>query len=147
MTGELVGIQAGKVQRLMMPENVRVDFRDSCWTSAIFKTNVNGPVRVSKDHMEGDEVANHDHHGGPDNVILAYDAEHYPLWREELRMPELAYGAFGENFVVTGFSDHTVCIGDIWKVGDELSLQVTQARQPCYKLAPAPAAAYRQTRA
>jgi MOSC domain-containing protein YiiM len=50
-------------------------------------------------------------------------------------MPELAYGGFGENFTVTGFTDATVCIGDVWIVGGELKLQVTQARQPCFKLA------------
>ena len=45
----------------------------------------------------------------------------------------------GENFTLAGeFSDPTVCIGDTWIVGEEKSgllLQVTQPRQPCYKLA------------
>ncbi len=135
MTGELVGIQVGKVERHVMPENVRVDFRHPFWTSAIYKNAVASAVKVFKDRLEGDEVADYEHHGGPDNVILAYDADHYPVWREELAMPDLAYGAFGENFTVRGFSDETVCIGDVWRVGAGLTVQVTQARQPCYKLA------------
>ena len=135
MIGELVGVQVGKVQRLVMPQNVRVDFQHPFWTSGIFKAAVEGKVRVTPLGIEGDEQADPEFHGGPDNVVLAYDAEHYPVWREELGMPELAYGGFGENFTVRGFSDETVCIGDVWRVGDELMLQVTQSRQPCYKLA------------
>lgn len=135
MTGELVSVQIGRIQRLVMPENARVDFQHPFWTSGIFKSPVEGKVRVTPRGIEGDEQADLQFHGGPDNVVLAYDAEHYPVWRKELAMPELAYGGFGENFTVRGFSDETVCIGDIWQVGKELTLQVTQARQPCYKLA------------
>ena len=135
MTGELVGVQVGKVQRLVMPQNVRVDFQHPFWTSGIFKAAVEGKVRVTKMGIEGDEQADPEFHGGPDNVVLAYDAEHYPVWREELGMPELGFGGFGENFTVRGFSDDTVCIGDVWRVGEELMLQVTQSRQPCFKLA------------
>ena len=135
MTGELVGIQVGTVQRLVMPENARVDFQHPFWTSGIFKTAMEGAVRVTKERIEGDQQADPRFHGGPDNVVLAYDADHYPVWREELGMPELAYGGFGENFTVRGFSDDTVCIGDVWRVGPELMLQVTQSRQPCFKLA------------
>jgi MOSC domain-containing protein YiiM len=76
-------------------------------------------------------------------VVLAYDAGHYPHWQEILHLPEpLPYGSFGENFTLGGdgeFSDDTVCIGDTWQVGADadtaLILQVTQPRQPCYKLA------------
>jgi MOSC domain-containing protein YiiM len=135
MTGELVSIQVGKVRKLVMPEGVRVDFRHPFWTSAIHKSPVQGPVRVSTEIIEGDEQADPKYHGGPDNVVLAYDAEHYPAWRAELGMPALAYGAFGENFAVRGFTDSTVCVGDVWRVGEGLLLQVTQARQPCFKLA------------
>jgi MOSC domain-containing protein YiiM len=70
-----------------------------------------------------------------DNAVLAYDAGHYPAWKEKLGA-ELPPGAFGENFTVAGFTDDGVCVGDVWEVGDAgLRLQVTQARMPCYKLA------------
>jgi MOSC domain-containing protein YiiM len=133
--GVVVSIQVGTVQRHVMPQNVRVDFRHPFWTSGIFKSPITGPVRVNTTHIDGDQQADLESHGGPDNVVLAYDAAHYPDWRTELHMPDLAYGSFGENFTVTGFSDDTVCIGDIWQVGPALTLQVTQPRQPCYKLA------------
>ena len=135
MTGTLLGVQTGNVQHLTMPGNVLQDGRQPFWTSGIFKNRATGAVTVRATGIEGDGQADLKNHGGPDNVVLAYDAEHYPIWRSELQLPELAYGAFGENFTVEGFSDESVCIGDIWRVGETLRLQVTQARQPCFKLA------------
>ena len=131
--GRLVGLQVGRVQLHSMPESRRTDSEGAMWISGIYKSAAS-PARVTRNGIAGDEQADLENHGGPDNVILAYDAAHYPLWRERLQMPELSYGGFGENFTVEGFSDEDVCIGDIWEAGD-LRLQVTQARQPCFKLA------------
>jgi MOSC domain-containing protein YiiM len=137
MDGELLGVQVGKVRRMVMPDGVRVDYRHPFWTSGIIKEPVSAPLRVTAAGVEGDAQADLGNHGGPDNVVLAYDADHYPLWREKLAIVDLSYGAFGENFTLRGFSDATVCIGDVWEVGGEggLLLQVSQPRQPCYKLA------------
>jgi MOSC domain-containing protein YiiM len=134
-SGSLLSIQTGKIQRLVMPENARVDFRHPFWTSGIFKSTITEPVQVTTAGIDGDQQADLQNHGGPDNVVLAYDAAHYPFWKTDLDMPELPHGSFGENFTVAGFSDDTVCIGDVWQVGNTLTLQVTQPRQPCYKLA------------
>jgi len=123
-----------------MPENIRTDVRHPNWTSGIFKSPIEGPVQVTQNGIEGDEQADLHNHGGPDNVVLAYDADHYPHWQRILNLPDpLPYGSFGENFTLRGFSETNVCIGDTWQVGDNpdtaLLLQVTQPRQPCYKLA------------
>jgi hypothetical protein len=45
-----------------------------------------------------------------------------------------APGGFGENLTTAGLIENTVAIGDIFSVGNAL-LQVTQPRQPCFKLA------------
>jgi MOSC domain-containing protein YiiM len=47
---------------------------------------------------------------------------------------DLPYGAFGENFTVRGVTEADVCIGDVFAVGGVL-VQVSQPRQPCWKLA------------
>jgi MOSC domain-containing protein YiiM len=135
MIGRLLSVQTGAVQHLTMPPRQFADGRHPFWSSGIFKSAQTGPVRVTPSGIAGDQQADLANHGGPDNVVLAYDAAHYPIWRQELALPELAFGHFGENFTVAGFSDDTVCIGDIWQVGPALRLQVTQARQPCFKLA------------
>jgi MOSC domain-containing protein YiiM len=131
-TGKILSLQVGLVREMT---SVDRDGDAVRWKSAIEKLPIDGPVRVGTLRIEGDWQENRKHHGGPDNVVLAYDAAHYPVWRRELQRPELTYGAFGENFTVTGFTDETVCLGDVWRVGDGLILQVTQPRQPCAKLA------------
>jgi MOSC domain-containing protein YiiM len=136
----LLSLQTGPVRSHTMPDGLRTDFRHPNWTSGIFKSPIPGPVLITPSGIPGDEQSDLKHHGGPDNVVLAYDADHYPVWQQILETPQpFPYGSFGENFTVRGFSDPNVCIGDTWQVGHDphtsLLLQVTQPRQPCYKLA------------
>ena len=42
-------------------------------------------------------------------------------------------GGFGENLTILGFEEEGVCIGDILRIGS-FTAQVTQPRQPCFKL-------------
>ena len=42
-------------------------------------------------------------------------------------------GGFGENFTTQGLLEQEVCIGDVFKVGEAV-VQVSQPRQPCWKL-------------
>lgn len=65
--------------------------------------------------------------------MLLYDADHYEVWREELGLSDMPYGSFGENLTVQGLSEDTVCIGDVFRIG-EVEVQVSQPRRPCWKL-------------
>jgi MOSC domain-containing protein YiiM len=104
------------------------------WTSAFDKRAVHGAVRVDWTNLEGDRQADLRVHGGVDKAILAYASAHYDAWRLQLSNPGLPPGAFGENLTVDGLEESTVCIGDRWKVG-EVRLEVSQPRQPCWKVA------------
>jgi MOSC domain-containing protein YiiM len=106
----------------------------SAWTSGIFKAPVSGPVWLGKTNLVGDGQADLKNHGGPDRAVLAYGASRYPAWREELAIPDLPYGAFGENFTISELTEETVCLGDIYTIGD-VQVQVSQPRYPCWKLA------------
>jgi MOSC domain-containing protein YiiM len=110
------------------------DAHDKPWTTGFFKTPVNGPIYVSMTNLDGDGQADLVNHGGVDKAVLAYSADHYPKWREELRMPEMPFGAFGENLTIAGLNEELVCIGDVLRIGP-VKLQVSQPRQPCWKLA------------
>ncbi|TVY37682.1 Phthalate 4,5-dioxygenase oxygenase reductase subunit [Lachnellula occidentalis] len=103
--------------------------------SGIFKTPQSSRVKVSFARCGSDERA-WEGHAGPDNALHHYDARHYAVWRREL--PECAHlfepGAFGENIVSVGMSEQSVCIGDIWRFGEEVVVQVSKPRAPCYKL-------------
>ncbi len=111
------------------------DPMDRPWTTGFFKEAVVGPVQLRLTNLDGDGQADRVHHGGRDKAVLAYSAEHYPIWRQLMNQPSLPFGAFGENFTVTGLTEADVCIGDTWRVGDEVVVQVSQPRQPCWKLA------------
>lgn len=128
----IVSIAVAKVRTLGAVDEV--DPMDRRWTTGFFKEPVVGPVSATAAGLVGDEQADLVNHGGPDKAILAYSANHYPAWRESLAMPELAFGAFGENFTIDGLCEDDVCIGDIWTAG-EVELEVSQLRQPCWKLA------------
>ena len=108
---------------------------DRRWTTSFFKEPAHGPVYLGKTNLNGDGQADLIHHGGPDKAVLAYAATHYAYWRVTMNNPSLPFGAFGENFTVQGLSEAEVCIGDTWQIGDQAVVQVSQPRQPCWKLA------------
>jgi MOSC domain-containing protein YiiM len=101
--------------------------------TAFGKRAVPGMVRVSRLNLDGDSQADRRYHGGPDMAVLAYSADHYRLWRSELAWPDLPLGAFGENLSVSGATEETVCIGDVWLAGSAV-LQVASPRKPCRKI-------------
>jgi MOSC domain-containing protein YiiM len=110
------------------------DAHDRPWITGFYKQAVAGAVFASTTNLTGDGQADLKHHGGIDKAVLAYSADHYPDWRRELNLPGMACGAFGENLTITGFSEETVCIGDVVRIGP-VTLEVSQPRQPCWKLA------------
>jgi MOSC domain-containing protein YiiM len=111
-----------------------VQWRGRSVRTSIFKAPVSGRVRVTRDHVEGDQQSDLSVHGGTEKAVYAYPAEHYPFWRRELPDAELAWGAFGENFTTEGLLEDEVWIGDRYRVGNA-ELVVTQPRMPCHKLA------------
>ena len=111
-----------------------VDTHDKPWTTGFFKKPIQGPAFVGTTNLAGDGQADLKNHGGVDKAVLAYSADHYPKWRDELRMPDMPCGAFGENLTIVGLSEESVCIGDIIRVGT-VAFEVSQPRQPCWKLA------------
>ncbi|KIL37862.1 hypothetical protein SD70_30305 [Gordoniibacillus kamchatkensis] len=121
----LVSLQVGK------PKTVIYQGKDI--QTGIDKAAVTVPLFLSTVNFEGDAQADLVNHGGPDKAVNAYCAEHYPYWERELQR-QLARGAFGENVTLEQMTEDTVCIGDIFRLGEAV-VQVSQPRQPCYKLA------------
>jgi len=105
-------------------------------TSAIRKHPVPGPVMVTTTGLIGDQQADPRYHGGPDKALHHYPFEHYAAWRAEC--PDRAGrfdapGAFGENLSTQGLTEANVCLGDVYQIGTAV-IQVSQGRQPCWKL-------------
>lgn len=103
--------------------------------SAIAKFPITGAVTVGPLGLAGDEQGDPRVHGGPDKAVHHYPTEHYAAWRTELgALPVLdTPGAFGENLATQGMTEASLCLGDQVRVGSVL-LEVSQSRQPCWKL-------------
>ena len=127
----LLSIQVGMPQT-MTDENWP-DQDKATWTTGFYKTPVEGWTDVGKTNIDGDGQADKIHHGGIDKAILAYSADHFAAWQSELDGRTVTGGMFGENLTITGLDETKVCIGDQYQINDVV-LEVTQPRQPCWKL-------------
>lgn len=103
------------------------------FVTGIFKTPIKSPVYLSQTYFEGDGQADLVHHGGIDKAVCVYPYEHYLHWGKVLHK-QLDLGAFGENVTVKGMIETDVHIGDVFQL-DEAIVQITQPREPCYKIA------------
>jgi MOSC domain-containing protein YiiM len=125
--------------------------------SGIDKHPVTGRVRLGETGLDGDEQADHKHHGGAEKALHHYPFDHYATWRDEWRdawsdahlsegsAPDrdakkavglarfASRGAFGENISTLGMTEANVCVGDVYRIGDAI-VQLSQPRQPCWKL-------------
>lgn len=131
MKPQIASIQVGLPQSLGSKN--ASDSIDRPWTTGFFKNPIQGTIWLGRTNLAGDGQADLKHHGGSEKAVLAYAAQHYLYWRENLDFPNLPHGAFGENFTVAGQSEVSVCIGDTYEMGDA-KIQVSQPRQPCWKL-------------
>jgi MOSC domain-containing protein YiiM len=127
----IVSIQVGSARDYRSSEAGGVE---RPWRSAILKSPVMGAVAVGPLGVQGDTQVDRRHHGGPHRALLAYSAESYARWRTEGGLPDFPCGAFGENLMLAGVDEDSVCIGDIYRMGD-VRVEVSQPRQPCVSLA------------
>ncbi|MFF2843563.1 MOSC domain-containing protein [Paenarthrobacter sp. NPDC057981] len=102
----------------------------SVGVTAIDKRPVEGPVKVHKLGIHGDVQASRVHHGGEDQAVYAYSQEDADYWSGELQR-DLPAGIFGENLRVTGIDPTGAVIGERWKIGLDVELEVTSPRTPC----------------
>ena len=125
MKADILAVLLGKVR----------PFRGDDEPSAIGKLPVADVVAVGAMGLAGDEQADRTVHGGIDKAIHHYPADHYDWWRGYLGDASLldAPGAFGENISTSGLDEQNVFLGDRFRLGSAL-VEVTQARQPCWKL-------------
>jgi MOSC domain-containing protein YiiM len=109
-------------------------YRGDTINTGIFKQPVTGPVELHTLNLDGDRQADLGVHGGPFKAVYGYPSEHYAWWQEQLFVPKLPWGMFGENFTTEGLLEDDLHIGDRLKIGTAV-IMVRQIRIPCYKLA------------
>lgn len=99
------------------------------------KRPVEGEVQIypAADGMSGvagDKIGDPDNHGGPDAAVYAFQREDLDRW-EEIKNREFPNGVFGENLTTQGIDVNAALIGEQWRIGDEVVLEVTAPRIPC----------------
>jgi MOSC domain-containing protein YiiM len=107
--------------------------------TGIDKRPVDGPVEVRAPGPKasglgggavGDRILDGRHHGGDDQALYAYAREDLDEWAAALGR-ELSGGVFGENLTTRGLDVTGALIGERWRVGPEVLLEVSVPRIPC----------------
>ena len=104
--------------------------RDTVGVTGIDKRPVPGPVPVYRFGLNGDLQADRRHHGGETKAVYAYAQEDAEYWAAELGR-EITPGLFGENLRVAGIDASNALVGERWRVGADVVLEVTGPRTPC----------------
>jgi len=80
--------------------------------------------------LVGDMICDRRHHGGDDQAVYAYAREDLDTWAFALGRP-LDNGCFGENLTTAQLDVTGAFIGERWRVGHALVLEVSSPRIPC----------------
>jgi MOSC domain-containing protein YiiM len=107
--------------------------------SGINKLPVDGPVVLRApgpkhgglgSGLVGDTIVDVANHGGDNQAVYAYAREDLDGWQREV-FQKLPNGFFGENLTTQELDVNGARIGEQWRVGDDVLLQVTAPRIPC----------------
>ncbi len=106
--------------------------------TGIDKRPVDGPVAVTAPGpkgtgavgLAGDRVYDVKNHGGADQAVYAYAREDLDTWEPELGR-SLSDGMFGENLTTLGVDVNGALIGERWRIGADVLLEVSCPRIPC----------------
>ena len=98
--------------------------------TAIDKQPVEPRLKVRTLGLYGDVQADRKHHGGVGKALYAYADEAADYWAEQLGRP-IPPGLFGENLRTAGLDVDGAEIGERWRIGDGLVVEVTCPRTPC----------------
>jgi MOSC domain-containing protein YiiM len=110
-----------------------IEWRGTEIQTGIYKYPVDGPLFLGPEDVENDHVMDRRYHGGVDKACYLYSSDHYPYWKNKFPDQHWQWGMFGENLTVSGLFESGIRIGDRFRIGEAV-VQVTQPRQPCFKL-------------
>jgi MOSC domain-containing protein YiiM len=87
---------------------------------------------VTAQGVQGDGHAHPEIHGGPERAVLLITAEGI----EELTALgfPLTYGSLGENLTTRGIGRREWRVGQRWRIGQDVVIEITKRRAPCQTL-------------
>ncbi len=90
-----------------------------------------GPKGTGAVGLAGDRAHDVQHHGGADQALYAYAREDLDSWEERLGRRLHDGSSFGENLTTVGVDVNGALIGERWRIGSDVLLEVTCPRIPC----------------
>lgn len=122
-------LKVGKVTTTLLQNSKRKEM-----ISGIKKYPVSNSF-LTKTGFRDDAQADLAHHGGENKALFLFSVKTYEEINKQcntdFKIDDLAH--FGENIILSNISESDVCVGDIYILG-EAKIQITQPRQPCWKL-------------
>lgn len=110
-----------------------VEWQGKPVSTGIFKYPTSDGIFLEKEDVRSDAVVNRQYHGGVDKACYAYSADFYNYWKSKFPDLEWDFGMFGENLTIVGLDETKISIGDTFAIGEAI-IQVSEPRQPCFKL-------------
>lgn len=89
-----------------------------------------GPKGDGSVGLAGDRVHDVRNHGGTDQAVYAYAREDLDRWEPQLAR-SLSNGFFGENLTTLAVDVNGARIGERWRIGHDVVLEVSCPRIPC----------------
>ncbi len=90
---------------------------------------------LTKTGFKDDSQADLLHHGGENKALFIFSSLTYKKinssYNNNFDMKNVAF--FGENLILSEICEKDICVGDVLKIG-QTKIQITQPRQPCWKL-------------
>lgn len=90
-----------------------------------------GPKGSGAVGLAGDRAHDVKHHGGADQALYAYAREDLDTWQDQLGRRLHSGSSFGENLTTAGVDVNGALIGERWRIGTDVLLEVTCPRIPC----------------
>jgi MOSC domain-containing protein YiiM len=121
-----------KVQYIFSGKIKSFEKKEKQFQSAYLKRETYKTAHISKDGIKEDEQSDIRYHGGIDKALLIASTNHNKAYERELG-ESMDMTIFSANILVNDLDEKSVFVGDIYSIGEAL-VQVTQPRQPCWKI-------------
>jgi MOSC domain-containing protein YiiM len=124
-----------RIEAIFVGEPKSITDEKGTWLSAIFRTQVEGPIELGERGLTGDRVADTKNHGRPGQAVCVHPIIHYDFWNAAYDLEgerSLNPGSVGENWTISGGDEGAVFCGDVYRVGTAI-VQVSGPRGPCWK--------------
>ncbi|MDI5788370.1 MOSC domain-containing protein [Bacillus licheniformis] len=119
---DILSINVGK------PEEIQ--FQNKAVSTGIYKKPASGPIFLSSTNFTGTDRGSHSSRRRG-KAVCVYPYEHYLFGKGTAKKAGIR--SIWRNLTIKGLLEDDVHIGDIFQLGAAV-VQVSQPRQPCYKL-------------